>query len=152
MAFGAQGTAFVDQVTDAGSTQLYPLRFPRWENGKMYRYMKATTALTVNQAAALDTTTDNTGNNVRPTAAVTDMLFGVAETAILINNFGWITVMGVASCKIATAATAGQFVSPSATAGVLINQTTAGNDVNAAMALEAGAAANLAKNIYLTRG
>ena len=137
---------FKDAVTDTSSTAKYRVGTRRQQNGREYIYIQADDAITVNQAVKMDSTT---GVKVTPTAAATDDLFGVAETAITDEEYGWITVKGVASCKILTAATAGQVLAPTSTAGVLGNPANTDVAMIRAVALQNGAATNLTKNVYL---
>lgn len=150
MAFGAQGTAWIDQVTDISSTQLYPMRFPRHENGVDYIYVQADDAITQYQACKLDLAASTTGNKVTPTGATTDRIAGVAQVAVTDEYYFWLAVKGMVTCKIATAASAGDLLSGTATAGVLAlgAATDARVDV-CGVAMEAGAATNAAKAISL---
>lgn len=93
-------------------------------NGNEYTYIQADDAITVNQAVKMDSTT---GVKVTPTAAVSDMLFGVAETAIADEYYGWITTKGVASCLVADSMAVGDPMASSGTAGTLTKAVEAGS-------------------------
>lgn len=93
-------------------------------NGNVYCYIQADDAITVNQAVQMDSTT---GVKVTPTGAASDLLFGVAETAITDEYYGWITVRGVAQCLVADSMAQGDPMAASGTAGTLTKAVEAGS-------------------------
>lgn len=122
----------------------------RFLNGKEYLYVKAGGTIAVNQACKFDFANKTDGSQVIVTAAVTDHLAGVNEAGALVSgNFFFMTVRGYAQCQILTAATAGQILAPTATAGVLGSPANTDVTVQRAVAMQAGAATNAVKAIYL---
>ena len=149
MAFGAEGTAFIDQLIDISSTQLYPMRTRRHQNGIDYIYVQADDTITQYQACKIDFAASTTGNKVTPTTATTDFILGAAQVAVTDENYFWLAVRGVVTCKILDAAAAGDVLSGSATAGCLTLGAAAANVHAAGMALEDGAAGDGGKLVYL---
>ncbi len=96
-------------------------------NGKTYVFQQADDAITVNQAVKLDVAASSTGLKVTPTAAVGDSCYGVAETALTDEYYGWITVEGVASCLVLNGTAADDPLAASGTAGVLQKAAEAGS-------------------------
>lgn len=141
---------FTDLISTVNTTQgTNKLGERRFQGQKELVYVKAGATITQYQALQYDPAVDD-GYQVIPTAAVTDELAGVAEAGgASSGNFFWMTVKGPATCKIATGATAGQGLAPSATAGVLAAP--ANTDVAAirAKAQADGAATNAAKPIVM---
>jgi hypothetical protein len=115
-------TSFLDLVTDTSATAKYPVGTRRFENGREYVYQQADDAITVNQAVKLDAAASASGLKVTPTAAVGDSCYGVAETAIADEYYGWITVNGVASVLVANGTAADDPLGATAAAGVLGKQ------------------------------
>jgi len=142
---------FIDAVTDTSTTAKYQVGTRRRQNGREYVYQQADDAITVNQAVKLDLAASASGLKVTPTAAAGDSVFGIAETAIADESYGWITVRGVAAALVAAGTTADDPMGASGTAGVLAKISEAGSGdykfVGAiAMETSAGAAT---KNVYL---
>lgn len=93
---------FSDKVTDISSTLPpgYYVGMRRYESGREYTYMQADDTVAVNSPVKLDIAASATAQKVTPTAAAGDGFFGVAETAITDEYYGWITTRGVASCLV----------------------------------------------------
>lgn len=146
--------SFIDTVTDTSATAKYPVGTRRFQDGKEYCYQQADDAITVNQAVKLDAAASASGLKVTPTAAAGDSCFGVAETAIADEYYGWITVAGVASVLVANGTAADDPLAASAAAGVLTKAAEAGSGDyefvvgNALEANSSGSAA--AKNANIT--
>ena len=119
--------------------------------GVEYTYTQADDTITQYQAVSLDVAADANAKKVTPSSAVIGNLFGVAQIAVTDEYFFWCATRGKVTCLIDTNATAGLLLAPSATAGVLIAPNSDGSEVThvRAVAMEAGAATNAAKRIYL---
>jgi hypothetical protein len=145
--------SFIDAVTDTSTTAKYPVGTRRLQNGREYVYQQADDAITVNQAVKLDLAASASGLKVTPTAAAGDSVFGVAETAIADESYGWITVRGVASVSVANGTAADDPLGASVAAGVLAKISEAGSGdykFVAGIAMEAnGSGSAAAKNAYL---
>lgn len=142
---------FSDQVTDISAT-LPPGYFvgkKRIIGNTEYTYVQADDTITQYQAVTTDHAANTSGKKVTPCGAATDDFFGAAQVAVTDEYYFWCATRGSMTCKIATAATAGLQLACSATAGVLA--TPADTDVAhiRAKAMEAGAATNAAKLIYV---
>jgi hypothetical protein len=150
MAFGAQGTAFIDQVTDISATQLYPMRTRRHENGVDYIYVQADDAITQYHACSIDFAASTTGNKVRPATDTTDFVQGVAQVAVTDEYYFWLATRGVVTCIIGATAVAGNPLSATAADGVL--DLGGANDARVhvcGVALQNGAAGPVSKLIQL---
>lgn len=119
--------SFIDTVTDTSAAAKYPVGTRRFQDGKKYCYQQADDAITVNQAVKLDAAASASGLKVTPTAAAGDSCFGVAETAIADEYYGWITVAGVVSVLVANGTAADDPLAASAAAGVLTKAAEAGS-------------------------
>lgn len=120
-------------------------------DGVEYVYTQADDTITQYQAVSLDVAASANAAKVTPSGAVIGNLFGVAQIAVTDEYYFWCAVKGKVTCLIDTNATAGLLLAPSATAGVLIAPNSNGSEVChvRAVAMEAGAATNAAKRIYL---
>lgn len=88
--------------------------------GKTYKLVKANGTITANQIVKYDgsaTTFGALGAAVIASAAATDNVAGVAETAITSGDFGFITVAGVASGNVVNGAAQHDMLASSGTAG-----------------------------------
>lgn len=88
--------------------------------GKTYKLVYADGTIAVNSLVKYKgstTTYGALGASVIATAAATDGVAGVAETAITSGDFGWITVQGVASVLTVDAVGAHEMLAASGTAG-----------------------------------
>jgi hypothetical protein len=141
---------FSDPLTTIYTTQPANVgKERRIEGGNEYLLMKATGTIAANAACKHDTS-DPTGQSVVATASVGDDFAGVNEAGALTSGqWFWMTVRGVASCKILTAATVGTIMAPTATAGVLGAPANTDVAFQKAISLEAGAATNAAKRIRI---
>lgn len=145
--------SFIDAVTDTSTTAKYPVGTRRFEDGKEYVYQQADDAVTVNQAVKLDAAASASGQKVTPTAAAGDSVYGVAETALADEAYGWITVRGVVSVLVANGTAVDDPMAASGTAGVLVKAAEAGSGDykfvvgNALEANSSGSAA--AKKVFL---
>lgn len=146
-------TSFLDLVTDTSTTAKYPVGTRRLENNREYVYQQADDPVTANTAVKLDIAASSDGAKVTPCAAAGDSCFGVAETAIADESYGWITTKGLATCSVANGVAVDDPLGASAAAGVLADIAEAGSGdykFVRAIALEAnssGSAAN--KKVYL---
>lgn len=107
----------------------------RYSPGGQFRYVQANAALTgADNVAGADAVKINDAGNdalkpgiVVPTAAVTDIVDGIARVSIANNSFGWIQIRGrVYNCKVADGFAEGDALGASAVAGRLILITAAG--------------------------
>lgn len=135
-------------IDDESSTAKHVVGERTFKDGVEYIYTQADDAITQYMCVSLDQAADSTGGKVRPCAAVADDVFGVAQIAVTDEYYFWCAVRGKVTAKIATAATAGQLLSASDTSGVMANPGAAEAHIRG-KALEAGAATNAAKSIYL---
>lgn len=144
--------AWTDKVTSINVNPQYPVGRRRFENGREYIYQQADDTIAVNSAVKLDITASASGLKVTPVAAAGDSLFGVAETAITDEYYGWITVRGVASALVATGVAADDPLT-TASGGALSDAVEAGSGdykFCRCSAMEANASGGtLAKNVYL---
>lgn len=144
--------AWTDKVTSINVNPQYPVGRRRFENGREYVYQQADDTIAVNSAVKLDAAASASGLKVTPVAAEGDSLFGIAETAITDEYYGWITVRGVASALVATGVAVDDPLCPS-TSGALRDAVEAGSGdykFVRCSALEANASGGtLAKNVYL---
>src|SRR5687767_11542691 len=87
--------AWMTAVTAVDTTAKEELGVLRFENGRVYKYVKAVdAAITAGFAAEYSGTT---GTNVRLAVASAHMYAGVAETTLTSGSFGWLTVQGLTS-------------------------------------------------------
>lgn len=101
------------------------------------RYVKAGSAISAGNAVIASLTDADEPFTVVPSSAVSQVIKGIAVTAIASGSFGWVTIKGrVASAlKTASAVTAGDPLSTTATAGALA---TANSTSATALAVGAG--------------
>lgn len=87
------------------------------------------------------------GNQVVQTSGPTDLLLGIAEVTLPANNYGWITVYGPATGRVATAGAGGEIpgaiLGPSSNTGVLSIRNTSHFNA-AAIAISSGLSAGSA--------
>jgi hypothetical protein len=103
MAFAGHETNGSFGALTATYTTLPPNLFAgmvRRNKDNTYVLMQAGAAILVNEAVQIDTAV-TTCLKVKKTAAVTDHVFGTAETAIASGDYGWITRHGKASTLVA---------------------------------------------------
>lgn len=97
------------------------------------KYVRAQSAVALNDAVHVDVGQTDEPNAVIPTSAADQRLEGVAHVAIGAGSFGWITIHGrVPAVKVAAATAAGVTLMTTATAGTL--GTTVGGVVANALA------------------
>ena len=119
----------------------------REEGGKIYVLTQADDAVTAGQAVKLDAAADATGGKVTPTAAAGDSGYGIAETAIADESYGWVTIAGVVSVLVANNVAVDDPLAASSAAGVLDAAVEAGSgdyEFVAASALEANSSGSAA--------
>lgn len=144
--------AWTDKVTSTNVNPQYPVGRRRHENGRVYVYQQADDAIAVNSAVKLDAAASASGLKVTPVAAAGDSLFGIAETAIADEYYGWITIHGVASALVATGVAADDPLGAAASGAVTKIAEAGSGDYKfvRCSALEANASGGtLAKNVYL---
>lgn len=142
---------FPSAVTVTSTTAEFAPGTRRFESGREYLYVKAGSGgLAANEACEVDAT-DLTGGTVKQAPnSVAGCVIGVSETAIAASSYGWITIRGVASCKVANGVAARDVLAASGAAGVLAkpaNTDIAGQRIVALEANASGSAA--AKSVYL---
>ena len=95
----------------------------RYEAGKILRYVKSGALIPRNEAVRFDssaTTAALIGNQVLQVSGRTNVMAGIADNATFASlSFGWITVAGPATARVADAAIVGSQLGPSANTGVL---------------------------------
>ena len=108
-------------ITAMDSTQQEELGALRFENGKGYKYVKATAASIAASSAVSHSATTGTLVVLTPAAstATAQCVSGIAETAFTTSGFGWITVYGTATALVDTGAVAGVVLQAGTTAGTL---------------------------------
>lgn len=125
----------------------------RYEAGKVLRYVKSGSLIPAYESVRLDhsvTTAALMGNQVVQTDGATNVFMGVAEVTFANLSFGWITVYGPATARVAgpqadgtTSARDGAPLGPSGNTGVLsIRNTSHFNAV--AVAVQSGLSAGSA--------
>lgn len=123
----------------------------RYSPGAVFKYVKALGTITVGDAVKLDITAPLLERDwsVIRTAAVDEVIDGIAFMSMTSGQFGWIQIKGkFYDANVATAAVAGAFVQSSATAGRLATATpSATNAMAAATGVAARALTNGAANL-----
>jgi len=119
--FLSQG-AWVTPVTanDASAKEL--LGALRFENGKIYSYVKAVGAITAGFAVGWNdgVTGTSVATAIAATTATSKNVMGVAETTLTSGNFGWICVYGPTTAMCDNAVASGGKLVAGITAGMLI--------------------------------
>lgn len=136
---------FKTRITANDTTQQEELGVWRFEAGKVLRYVKAGALIPAGEAVKLDssvTTAALMGHQVLQTSGATDMMLGIAEVTLANLGFGWVTVYGPATGRVATTA-AGAGIGPSANTGVLSISNTSHFNA-AAIAMQTGLSAGSA--------
>lgn len=87
-------------------------------SGNEYVYVKAGAAIALNDACRFAGSTLGF-DDIRPTSAAQQTVFGVATTAFASGEYGFLLVRGVATCKVIVATAAGSALVSGATAGTL---------------------------------
>ena len=119
----------------------------RYEGAKVVRYVKSGSLVPQYEGLKLDATVTTAalmGNQVLQCDGLTNMFFGVADNATFANlSFGWVTMYGPATARVATTTIPESSLGPSANTGVLsIRSTCHFNAV--AVALQTGISAGSA--------
>src|SRR5687767_14623506 len=96
---------FSSPATETHTVPQEELGVWRFEAGKILRYVKAGTAINRYAAVMWDESATVTaalfGNQIMCGIGESHMMLGVADQATLsINNYGWITVYGPATCQV----------------------------------------------------
>jgi hypothetical protein len=113
--------AWRTSITAMDSTQQEELGALRFENGKAYKYVKATAASIAANSAASHSDTTGTLVVLTPAAstATARSVAGIAETAFTTSGFGWLTVYGTATALVDTNAVQHVVLQAATTAGAL---------------------------------
>ena len=123
----------------------------RFEAGKILRYVKSGALIPRYEAVTVDETVSTAallGNQVLQTGTISEMLFGVADQATFANlSFGWVTVFGNATARVAAGTVPGAYLAASAATGVLSGLGASNMQVGA-LALQSGLSAGSA--VYIT--
>lgn len=116
----------------------------RSEGGKVYKLIKAGGVIAAGAAVKQDADNDATGNQFIASAAATDIVDGICETAIASGSYGYMTmpdgINSIASASVdgsGTAIVAGDRLMPSAVAGILVKATATNNACAIALAATA---------------
>lgn len=137
---------FQTSITQSDATAKEELGVWRFDSGKILKYVKASALIPAREAITLDATVTTAalmGNQVRATAGPTDMFLGVAETTLPLLGFGWATIYGPATARVATLEVQGAPLGPSTNTGVLSIRNTSHYNA-AAIALQTGLSAGSA--------
>ena len=86
--------------------------------GSVWVYVKAGAAIAQYDACKCNGSAAGY-DDVRPTAAISELAIGVADAAFSSGDYGFIQVEGVCTCKVVAATAAGSLLVTSATAGTL---------------------------------
>jgi hypothetical protein len=122
------------RLTDVSTTQRHELgSVIVGVDGVQYRYIKAGEAIAVNKAV------DYTSAFVASVTDAGDYFFGIAQTALAINEYGWIAEKGVVSALVGGTPAAGSSLARDCTTGGALNVVTTGDgvEVPAAVTLSA---------------
>src|SRR5690349_9914192 len=97
---------FQTKVTANDNTQKEELGVLRFEGGKIYRYVKASSVIPIGEIVTADATVTTAAlisYQVNQLSSVTNInVVGLAETTLAALNFGWITVYGPATGRVTT--------------------------------------------------
>lgn len=85
--------------------------------GKKYKFIRATTAWTANDAIVRDYAGTQEPNDGAPCTAVAQILAGIALTTVPVNGAGWVQIQGEYATANVAASTAGQQLGTTATTG-----------------------------------
>lgn len=124
----------------------------RYEAGKVLRYVKSGALIPAGECVKADVTVTTAalfGAQVLQCSAATDMFLGIAETTLASLSFGWVTIFGPATGRVATAGNEvpGAAVGPSTNTGVLsVRNTSHWNAI--AIAMQSGLSAGSA--VFIT--
>lgn len=114
-------------LSATGTTAAHGLGAEAFQDGTIYQYVKAGSTIAVGDALILDTSATDEPFVVIPSAAVNQVVAGIAPVAIASASYGWIVIRGkVPSAKVAASTAAGAQLGTSATAGTLSTITIAG--------------------------
>lgn len=136
---------FKTRITDTNTVADEEVGIWRAEAGKILRYVKASAPINQYMAVAFDTTVTTAalmGNQVRTTQVAADPFYGIAEVTLPNLGFGWVTVYGPATARVATATVPGVYLAASTASGILT--TAVGASGFAAIALQTGLSAGSA--------
>jgi len=142
--FTGQAIAVVGNDLTRSTTALNPLGVRAFdENGNEYTYVKAGAAIAAKDAVKIAGSALGY-DDVRPTAADDEVLFGVATAAFDSAAYGFVQTRGRVTCKVIVATAAASSLVPGATAGTLKLSVTASLNSKPATALVTGVAAGSA--------
>ena len=100
------------------------------QDGKKFTYVLFTATTALGDACIYDTASTSEPNAVKPSAAATDQVWGIAHVAHASSTYGWLQTGGNCdSAKVAAGVVATDPLIPSGTAGTL-DKNAAANIVN----------------------
>jgi hypothetical protein len=128
--------AWMTAVTAADTSAKEELGVLRFENGRVYKYVRAVDGAI--GAGFVAEYSGTGGTTVRLAVASAQIYAGVAETALSSGNYGWVTVQGLTSAMCNSSVTAGNGLIVAGTAGMLTVATSASLARAQAIALTTG--------------
>lgn len=143
--------AFKTRVTSNDSTQQEELGVWRFEDGNIYRYVRANALIPRGEPVVLDTTVTTAalmGHYVLQLSSATAMIMGIAEATLASGNFGWITAYGPATARVVTNTIPNVALTGSTTTGVLATWSSTAGLFERAIALQTGLSAGSA--VFIT--
>lgn len=97
----------------------------RYDSGKVLRYVRAGALIPAGESVRYDFSTLAGGTSpglfgaqVVQVDGTTNMFFGVAEATLASGSYGWVTIFGPATARVASATIPGSALGPSTAAGV----------------------------------
>lgn len=119
MAYSGLGDMGV-YLGDTNTTPQFELGSMTIQNGNVYRYVQASSAVAAGDFVIVNTGSANEPNVVVPASAVNQVIEGVSPIAIPANSYAWILIEGsTTGAKVAASTAAGAQLGTSATAGTL---------------------------------
>lgn len=134
----------MSQFTEVSTKRKFRLgTVKRDVDGTEYTYVKAGAAIAANDAVRLAGSALGF-DDVRPTSAAGQIVFGASQVAIPLASFGWVATRGKCNAKVVAATAAGSPLVTNATAGTLALADATAIANRPAMALVTGVAAGSA--------
>lgn len=141
--------AFRTRVTANSASQEEEVGIWRFEGGKIYRYMRAGDLIPAGENVRMDFSVVTgspglIGGQVLQTSGPTNVFLGIAETTLASGNYGWITVYGPATARVATNQIPGGSLGPDVTATGVLSIRNTSHFMVGALALQTGLSAGSA--------
>lgn len=144
------GLPAIADVTRVTTTAEFMLGTTHHQDANTYRYVKASAAIAVGDLLRIDNADADEPFALRPTSAVNQPIAGVAHVAIASGSYGWVTVRGKVTAKVAASTAAGSQLGSSATAGtgsaITISATPTQAEIQRVVAAASGIGAEVLSN------